>query len=137
MTATDGRVGRDHRLGIDDRARVCTRRGRTAQARCPPLGEPGEVKVGVGRDDRGATRRRRVAKRRRHDHAGCLRAGQLRLVAGVGDEGDGVTRSAFERADALDDQATVADEFAAELPGEVTQSDSHLAGLAPTWRPGR
>jgi hypothetical protein len=61
-----------------------------------------------------------VAIARREDDGRCARVLQLRSVRRVREEGHGIGRGASERADALDDDAGVADELTPELRRELT-----------------
>ena len=73
-----------------------------AYARRPPLGEPREIEVRIGRDDGGAAGRSDLGKSRSHDHAGRCAAGQLRLVARIGQKAQRARIGRFQRADARD-----------------------------------
>ena len=90
--------------------------------------ELGEVQVGIGCDERCTALHSLVAQRRRDDHAARLRGGELLAVAGVGEEGQRVARGIFQGPKPGDGQRGVADQFAAELRGDLTQRDAvHLA----------
>jgi hypothetical protein len=80
----------------------------------PPLREACEVEIGVGRDDRGATGGSGVSQARRHDHAGRAGAGELRLVARIGEEGDADRIRLLQRRDPLDTQFAVTKKIAAQ-----------------------
>ena len=109
----DGDVGTEPRLRIDRGARVdAAALGRTS-AFGPPLRQAGEVEIGVGSNDRGAASHCGIAHRRRDDHAGSLRAGQLGAVTRVREERDRADAGCLERLDPRDAGRRVADQLAA------------------------
>ncbi len=122
----------DHRAGMHA---LCRHRSRT---RGPPLREARKAQIGIGQHDGRAARRRRVPHGRRHDHAAGLRLRELRLISRIGEKGECRRRGAFERADARDAQAGVADQLAAEVRGN--RAEREVRGVrhgAITWRLGR
>ncbi len=114
----DLRILSDHRTWMDG----CRRQ--RPHARRPPLAEPGEIKVRVGRDDGRTAGPSHLGRSWRHDDAGGLCRGELRLIARVGQEGDGLAVRRFQRADPAHPQLAVTKKIAAQSGGDFMERDA-------------
>ena len=126
----DAGRGVDLGLRVDDRAGVdagACRLGR-GMARLPQAGQAGEVQVGVVGHDGRTAGLGGLAQGRAHDDTGRLGGGQLGLVAGVAQEAELTAGGRFQRRQALDGLAGVADQLPPQCLDDVTQSQRHLTG---------
>jgi hypothetical protein len=104
----DRRAGVHLRPGLHHGTGVDAGGGRLAGAGGPPLGEPGKVQVGVGRDDGRATRQGQVLLGRRHHHAGSGRGRHPGRIARVGQKAQAAGVGRLQRRQPQDGQTVIA-----------------------------